>query len=237
LGQDENGLDVTIRNGRFGPYVQRGEATEENPKPGRASLPKTWAPDALVLDRALELLGLPRVIGPHPEDGALVEAAIGRFGPYVKHGPVYANLPDLEEVFSIGMNRAVEVLALKLAGRRGSAAAVEPLREMGEHPSGGAMQIMPGKYGPYVKWGKINATVPKDIAPEDLTVEQALELIAEKAGKSGKKPAARKAAPKTAAAKATAKPAAKKPAAAKAKTVKKPAAKKPAVKKTAPAAP
>ncbi|MFA9231875.1 MAG: type I DNA topoisomerase [Microgenomates group bacterium] len=233
LGQDDDGQNITIRNGRFGPYVQRGEATEENPKPGRASLPKGWAPDALVLERALELLNLPRVIGPHPEDGALVEAAIGRFGPYVKHGSVYANIPDVEEVFTIGMNRAVEVLALKLAGRRGSATPVEALREMGEHPSGGPIQVMPGKYGPYIKWAKVNATLPKDIAPEDVTLEQALELISEKAGKSGKKPAGKK----TAVKKVAAKPAAEKKAPVK-KTatkpvVKKPVAKKPAAKKTA----
>ncbi len=132
------------------------------------------------------LLSLPRQIGPHPEDGVMVESAIGRFGPYVKHGTVYANIPDVEEVFTIGMNRAVEVLAQKLAGRRGGTAA-EPLRALGEHPDGGPVQVMPGKYGPYVKWAKVNATLPKELAPEAVTLEEALALIAEKAGKSGKK--------------------------------------------------
>lgn len=114
-GQDENGIEISLRAGRFGPYVQRGEATEAQPKPDRASLPKGWTPDGLTLERALALLSLPREIGKHPEDGVLVEAAIGRFGPYVKHGLVYANIPDVEEVFTIGMNRAVEVLAQKAA--------------------------------------------------------------------------------------------------------------------------
>ncbi len=119
LGRGGRGPDFSLRTGRFGPYVQKGEATEEAPKPPRASLPKGWAPDTLTLERAMELLSLPRIVGMHPEDGVVVEAAIGRFGPYVKHGSVYANLPDVEEVFTIGMNRAVEVLAQKAAGRRG----------------------------------------------------------------------------------------------------------------------
>ena len=216
--------------------MQRGEATEENPKPPRSSLPKGWGQDSLTLERALELLSLPRKIGPRPEDGEMVEAAIGRFGPYVKHGSTYANLPDVEEVFSIGMNRAVEVLALKKAGRRGGQAAAEPLKALGAHPDGGDITVMPGRYGPYVKWEKVNATIPKDVAPEDVTMEQALEWIAEKASKGGKK----KAAPKKAAAK---KPAAKKAKAegeeaeakpAKKAAAKKPAAKKPAAKKAAP---
>ena len=215
LGHDDAGLPITLRNGRFGPYVQRGEATEESPKPPRASLPKGWAPDSLTLDRALMLLNLPRQIGPHPEDGVMVEAAIGRFGPYVKHGSVYANIADVDEVFTIGMNRAVEVIAQKATRGRGTVAA-QPLRELGVHPDGGLVQVMPGKYGPYVKWAKVNATLPKELSPETVTLDEALGLIAEKAGKGGKAKAPRKAA---------AKPAAKKP-----------AAKKPAVKKAAPKA-
>ena len=204
LGQDE-GQDITLRIGRFGPYVQKGEATADVPKPPRASLPKTWAPDSLDLDRALQLLNLPRAIGPHPDDGEMVEAAIGRYGPYVKHGRVYANLPDVEEVFTIGMNRAVEVLAQKAAkGGRGSTA--KALKELGEHPDGGPVAVMEGRYGPYVKWAKVNATLPKDSDPETITMDEALALIAAKAAKGGKKPA-KKAAPKKAAAK---KPAAKK---------------------------
>ncbi|QRZ13544.1 type I DNA topoisomerase [Paracoccus methylovorus] len=210
LGID-SGDEISLKNGRFGPYVQRGEATAENPKPPRASIPKGWELASVDLERALALLALPREIGPHPEDGVPVEAGIGRYGPYVKHGAKYANLPDVDEVFTIGMNRAVEVLASKQS--RGRAAAVAPLAELGEHPQGGPVQVMNGRYGPYVKWGKVNATLPRDLEPGAVTMERALELIAEKASKSGKKPAK--------------KPAEKKPAA------KKPATKKPAAKKTA----
>jgi DNA topoisomerase-1 len=229
LGQDENGVDISLRAGRFGPYVQRGEATEAQPKPDRASLPKGWSPDALTLERALALLSLPRVVGAHPDDGQVVEASIGRFGPYVKHGSVYANIPDVEEVFTIGMNRAVEVLAQKAAGRRGTSAPAGPLKVLGAHPDGGDVQVMPGKYGPYVKWEKVNATLPKGMEPEAVTLEEALALIAEKAGKGGKK----KAAPKKGAAKAAPKKAAAKTTAAKKPAAKKPAAKKPAAKKPA----
>ena len=225
LGHDDAGLPITLRNGRFGPYVQRGEATEESPKPPRASLPKGWAPDRLTLDRALMLLNLPRQIGPHPDDGVMVEAAIGRFGPYVKHGSVYANIADVDEVFTIGMNRAVEVIAQKATRGRGTAAA-QPLRELGVHPDGGLVQVMPGKYGPYVKWAKVNATLPKELSPETVTLDEALGLIAEKAGKGAKTKAPRKAATKPAA----------KAAAAKTPATKKPAAKKPAVKKAPPKA-
>ncbi len=216
LGQDAAGNEISLRAGRFGPYVQRGEANEAQPKPDRASLPKGWAAETLTLERALELLSLPRQIGPHPDDGQMIEAAIGRFGPYVKHGSVYANIAEVEEVFTIGMNRAVEVLAQKAARGPGRGAAAEPLRLLGDHPDGGPVQVMPGKFGPYVKWEKVNATLPKELTPEAVTLDEALALIAEKAGKSGGK--------KKAAAK---KPAAKKPAA------KKPATKKPAAKKTA----
>ena len=215
LGQ-EDGQDISLRTGRFGPYVQKGEATEDTPKPPRASLPKGWSPESLTLERALMLLNLPREIGPHPEDGQMIEAAIGRFGPYVKHGSTYANLPEVDEVFTIGMNRAVEVLAEKASRGRGRGAAAEPLRSLGDHPEGGAVVVMPGKYGPYVKWEKVNATLPKEIAPEAVTLDEALALIAEKAAKSPAKKGAKKTAAKPAAKKATAKkPAAKKAAKAK----------------------
>lgn len=214
LGQDENGVEISLRAGRFGPYVQRGEASEASPKPDRASLPKGWTPDGLTLERALALLSLPREVGPHPEDGVMVEAGIGRFGPYVKHGSVYANLPEVEEVFTIGMNRAVEVLAQKASRGRGRAAPAGPLKVLGAHPDGGEVQVMPGRYGPYVKWEKVNATLPKGMEPEAVTLEEALALIAEKAGKSG---GTKKAAPKKAAAKPAAKKAAPKKAPAKKK--------------------
>jgi len=215
LGHDE-GQAVTLRIGRFGPYVQKGEASEEVPKPPRASLPKGWSPETLDLERALMLLSLPRQIGPHPEDGEPVETNLGRFGPYVKWGKTYANLPDAEEVFTIGMNRAVEVLAQKLARGPGRGAAAQPLKSLGEHPDGGEVSVMPGRYGPYVKWGKVNATLPKDVEPETVTLEIALPLIEAKAAKGGKKAAPKKAA----------KPAAKKAPAKKAAPKKKAAAKK-----------
>jgi DNA topoisomerase-1 len=150
----------------------------------------------------------------------------------VKHGPVYANIADADEVFTIGMNRAVEVLAQKATRGRGTAAAA-PLRELGMHPDGGVVQVMPGKYGPYVKWEKVNATLPKGLSPETVTLDEALLLVAEKASKGGKARPARKATPKVAAKKSVAsKPAARKPAASK-PSAKKAAAGKPAARKPA----
>ncbi|MFT7309771.1 MAG: DNA topoisomerase-1 [Paracoccaceae bacterium] len=236
LGTDQDD-EIRAFKGRFGPYVQRGPVTEENKKPPRQSIPKDWPPEETDLEKALMLLALPRLIGPHPEGGVMIWATIGRYGPYLKHnvdtgrGGSTAPLPDIEEVFTIGMNRAVEVLASKPA--RGRNAPAEPLKELGEHPqNGGAIAVMKGRYGPYVKWEKVNATLPKDIEPEALTLEQALELIAEKAGKSAPK---RKAPAKKPAKKPAAKAATKTAAKTVAKTAaKKPAAKKPAAKKAAP---
>ncbi|MCV2880525.1 type I DNA topoisomerase [Actibacterium sp. XHP0104] len=188
-GEDE----ITLRMGRFGPYVQKGEATEDTPKPPRASLPKGWEPEAMDFDKAQMLLTLPREIGMHPE-GGMMSTNFGRYGPYVMHQlpdeakPVYANLKDPNDVFELGMNRAVELLAEKRAnpGRRGRAAAAAPLRELGEHPEkGGPVNVMDGRYGPYVKWDKVNATLPKGTEPADVTMEMALQLIAEKATKKG----------------------------------------------------
>ncbi len=185
LGEDA-GDQIKILKGRFGPYVQRGEPTEDQPKPPRASIPKGWAPEDLTFEQALQLLSLPREIGPHPEDGELVEAGIGRYGPYVKHGRIYANLPEVDDVFTIGMNRAVEEIAKKAAKRGGGRAAAKPLKELGEHPeSGGPVNVMDGKYGPYVKWEKVNATLPKDVEPTTVTMDMAVALIAEKAAKKG----------------------------------------------------
>ncbi|SFT79931.1 type I DNA topoisomerase [Sedimentitalea nanhaiensis] len=235
LGEDA-GDEIRVFKGRFGPYVQRGPVTEENKKPPRQSVPKDWPPQEIDLAQALKLLSLPRPIGPHPEDGVMVWANIGRYGPYLKHaastserGGTNANLESLDEVFTVGMNRAVQLLAEKVASRGGRGAAAKTLRELGEHPDeGGPVNIMEGKYGPYVKWDKVNATLPKEIEATALTMEQAVELIAEKAAKKGtrrkaapkkKAPAKKPATRKTASAKAPG----KKPAAAKA-TDKKPAA-------------
>lgn len=223
LGED-GGDEIWLKAGRFGPYVQRGEPTPENKKPKRASLPKGWSKDDMTLEKAVTLLSLPRPIGMHPDGGEIV-SNFGRFGPYLMHQlpdepkPVYANLKDPADVFDIGMNRAVELLADKRAnpGRRGSRAAVEPLRELGEHPDGGKIAVFEGRYGPYVKWEKINATLPKDVEPEKITAEMALALIVEKASKAGGK--------KTSGKKATTKKA----------PAKKAAVKKPATKKARPA--
>ena len=191
LGEDA-GDEIFLKSGRFGPYVQRGEATKEAPKPPRASLPKGWAPAEMDLERALMLLNLPREVGPHPEDGEMIEAGIGRYGPFVKHGRTYANLKEVDDVFTIGMNRAVEELAKK-ASRGSARAAATPLKELGEHPTdGGPVNVMDGRYGAYVKFGKINATLPKDVKPEDVTMDMAVQLIAEKAAKGGAKKGKRK---------------------------------------------
>ncbi|MEE9428739.1 MAG: type I DNA topoisomerase [Paracoccaceae bacterium] len=221
LGQDQ-GDEISLRTGRFGPYVQRGEATEDIPKPPRASIPKGWDAATINLEKALTLLDLPRFVGEHPEGGN-VHTNLGRYGPYVMHTTVnedgkeqklYANISDVEEVFTIGMNRAVEVIAEKRAkgGGRGRAAA-KPLFELGEHPEhGGPVNVMDGKYGPYVKWDKVNATIPKETEPADVKMELAVELIAARAAKKGgrKKVAKKKAAPKKKKTAAKKKPAAKK---------------------------
>jgi DNA topoisomerase-1 len=193
LGED-NGDVISVKTGRFGPYVQRGEATKEAPRPPRASLPKGWTKGDMDLDKALQLLNLPREIGPHPEDGVMIEAGLGRYGPFIKHGSTYANIKDVDEVFTIGMNRAMEELAKKAARGGGrTRAAATPLKELGEHPTeGGPVNVMDGRYGPYIKFGKINATLPKDVEPGDVTMDMAVALIAEKSAKAPKKRAAKK---------------------------------------------
>jgi len=232
-GDRELGLDpvtnqpVQLKIGRFGPYVETTPPGEEKPK--RSSLPKGWSPASLSLEQALRLLALPREVGEHPEDGKMITAGLGRYGPFVLHAGTYANVADIDEVFEVGLNRAVVLLAEKRAGKfAGRGAAVAPLKDLGAHPeTGDPVHVMAGRFGPSVKSGKIHATLPKGTTPEDLTMEQALPLLAAKAGAAPKK----KAPAKKAAAK---KPAAKKPAA-KAATAKKPAAakKKPAAKKAA----
>jgi len=218
LGTDPHtGEEIALKSGRFGPYVQRGDGKDAK----RSSLPKGWTPDAIDHEKALALLSLPRNVGQHPESGKMISAGLGRYGPFLLHDGVYANLDSIEDVFSVGINRAVSVLAEKIAsraggGRRGGTAAA--LKDLGDHPDGGGkITVRDGKYGPYVNYGKVNATLPKGTEPLAVTVEEALALIAEKAGKSGgaKAASARKAAPKKAAAKkAPAKAATKKPAAA-----------------------
>lgn len=204
LGVDpDTGQPVALKIGRFGPYVETTPPDADKPK--RSSLPKGWSPATLTLEQALRLLALPRQVGPHPEDGKPISAGLGRYGPFILHDGVYANLPDIEEVFEVGLNRAVALLAEKKASR-GARGAAAPLKELGNHPeSGDAVQVMAGRFGPYVKCGKINATLPKGTAPEDLTLETALELVAAKAaaGGKGKKAPAKKAVAKKAPARKT----------------------------------
>lgn len=196
LGQDpETAEDITLRTGRFGPYVQHGEG--KNAK--RASLPKGWQPASISLDKALSLLALPREIGIHPESSKSITASIGRYGPYVAHDGQYANLENVDDVFTVGINRAVTILAEKRQkGSARSAAQAEPLAKIGEHPAGGDIMVLDGRYGPYIKWGKLNLTLPKDKDPASVTLDEAVRLIEAKAGKTGKvkktakKPAARK---------------------------------------------
>jgi DNA topoisomerase-1 len=193
LGDDE-GDKICVFKGRFGPYVQRGEVTDDK-KPPRQSIPKDWPPADVDLEQALRLLSLPRQIGPHPEDGIMVWANIGRYGPYLKHaestsdrGGTNANLQEIEEVFTVGMNHAVQLLAEKIATRGGRGIAAKPIHELGEHPEmGGSINIMKGKYGPYVKWAKVNATIPKEIDPISVDLKKALELLEERIPKTGKK--------------------------------------------------
>ena len=215
LGTDpESGLNVLLKSGRFGPYVQLGDGDA----PKRSSLPKGWSPDSLTLEKALQLLALPRAVGLHPETGEPISAGLGRYGPFILHAGKYANLPDVEEVFTVGLNRAVDLLAQKAAGGGRFGRGATPIKAIKtfEHDDG-TISVRDGRYGFYVNQGKVNATLPKSTKPEDVTLEQALELIAERAAKGGGKKPARKAAAKAPAKKAAAKKApAKKPAAKKA---------------------
>src|SRR6516164_5641650 len=198
LGQDpESGLEVTLRSGRFGPYLQLGEAVNGE-KPRRAGLPKGTAPDQIDLQRALALLSLPREVGRHPEDGEPIRAGIGRFGPYVQHGKTYANLESPEDVFTIGLNRAVTLIAEKRAkGPRGRRFGADPGRPLGDHPvKGGAVVAKSGRYGPYVSHNGVNATLPADKTPETVTLDEAVALIDARAERNTPAPHARPRRPK-----------------------------------------
>ncbi|WP_457391745.1 type I DNA topoisomerase [Thermostichus sp. OS-CIW-24] len=185
-----------IPQGPYGPYVQLGEVSEENKKPKRTSLPKGLKPEQVTPEIALGLLSLPRTLGEHPESGKKVQAGIGRFGPYVVCDGDFRSLPADEDVLTISLERALELLAQPKKGRgRGSA---KPLRELGSHPEDGEpVTLHDGPYGLYVKHGKVNASLPKDLSPEAVTLEMALELLAEKEGK-GQAKASRPAAAKRA---------------------------------------
>ncbi|MEM6898718.1 MAG: type I DNA topoisomerase [Pseudomonadota bacterium] len=198
------GVPMFLKSGRFGPYVEMTKDGEEKPK--RSSIPKGVDPKSVGAELAAKLLSLPRTVGAHPEDGEPILANLGRYGPYVQHQKTYANLSDFNELFDVGLNRAVTLIAEKRANPRGrGASSAKVLKDLGEHPSeGGPIQVLEGRYGPYVKHGKINATLPKEWDPSDVNVDQALELIAEKAAKKGAKKKKAPAKKKSAAKKKTA---------------------------------
>jgi DNA topoisomerase-1 len=224
LGQDPaTGLNVAVKAGRFGPYIQLGEQKDyaDDDKPKRAGIPKNMSPADVELPLALKLLALPRDVGPHPEDGEMITAGLGRFGPFVRHGKTYASLEAGDDVYNVGLNRAVTLIAEKIAKGPGRRFGADPGKEVGDYPArGGKIMLKKGRYGAYVTIDGINATIPDSIEPDKLTLEEAIALIEERAAKGGKAKGARKT--------ATKKTAARKPVA------KKAAAKKTAAKKAAP---
>ena len=175
----EEELPLLIRKGPYGPYIQLGDDEQEG-KPKRISIPKGLTPQDVDLEKALGLISLPRIVGSHPESGEEIKAHIGRYGPYVQHKRVYASLTDEDDVLTVGLERALELLAKK----EGKSKAV---RTIGNHPeTGDPLDILEGRYGPYIKYQKINASLPKGTEIEAVTMEQALELIAAKAASKGK---------------------------------------------------
>ncbi len=193
--------EVWLKNGRFGFYIQSGSGDAIK----RSSLPPNLQPADIDLEIALKLLALPRDVGTHPESGETITAGINRYGPFVQHQRQFVRLPEDEDVLSIGMNRALTLIAENPAKGRGRAAA-KSLREMGAHPEDGEpVVVLDGRFGPYVKHGKINASLPKGKAPADLEMSEAVELLAARAAKSGGGKAKATAKPKAASTKTKAK--------------------------------
>jgi DNA topoisomerase-1 len=200
----ETGEPIYILIGAYGPYVQLGDVTDENPKPKRASLPKGITLDSITLEQAVGLLSLPRLLGVHPETGGKIQAGLGRFGPYIvydqgKDGKEYRSLKAGDDLLTVALDRALEILAEPKTGR-GRRAAAKPIRELGAHPADNEpVNIYDGPYGPYIKHGKVNASLPEGQTVENITLEIALEAIAAKAGskKSGKSTKSTKSAAKT----------------------------------------
>jgi DNA topoisomerase-1 len=208
LGNDPaTGLPVTLRRGPYGVYVQLGEGNcDKKEKPKRASLPRGLSPADVTLDKAVGLLSLPRTVGTHPETGESIIAGLGRFGPYLKHGDAYKSLGPDDDLLTIGLNRAVALLAEPAKGRR-----TPPGKTLGNHPADEKpVTLHSGRYGPYVKHGKLNATLPRDREPESFTLDEAVALLAAQAERKGVKPpkAAKPAAAKSTKSKAKAKKAA-----------------------------
>jgi DNA topoisomerase I len=194
LGKDpESDLDVVVKAGRFGPYIQLGEQKDypEGDKPRRAGIPKSISPGDIELDLALKLLSLPREIGKHPETGEPITAGLGRFGPFVRHEKTYASLEAGDEVFDIGLNRAVTLIAEKIAkGPSGRRFGADPGRPLGDHPTLGGVAVKSGRYGVYVTAGGVNATIPSDKTQDSITLSEAIALIDERVAKGGGKPKA-----------------------------------------------
>ncbi len=226
LGKDPaSGLDVKLLSGRYGPYVQIGEMPEDKKaqKPRRASWPKEIPLENATLELAVKFLSLPREVGHHPVTGLPIIANNGRFGPYLLHDGKFKSIPKSDSVYDIDLPRALEVLAMERAPR-GADSAASVLKDLGAHPEDGKpITVRSGRYGPYVKHGTTNATLPKDITPEEITLDEALALIAARVAKGPAKKPARKAAPKSTAEKKTSEKAGKKTPAKKGST-KKPAA-------------
>ena len=183
----ENSLEITLRSGRFGDYVQEGEAEKgSEEKPRRSSLPRGLSPDDVTLEKALALLSLPREVARHPTSSEPILAGIGRYGAYVQHGKTYANLGRDDDVLEIGANRAIDLIVAKESGagaaRFGGGGAG---RVLGEHPEGGQVSVKQGRFGTYVNHGKINATIPKGTDPAGLTLDDAVALLKARAAGGG----------------------------------------------------
>ncbi|WP_413569639.1 type I DNA topoisomerase [Bdellovibrio sp. HCB117] len=180
LGKDpKTGLPIYVLNGRYGPYVQLGDVSPEDDKPKRASLPPNTQPEQVDLQMALELLSLPKLLGTHPGTGKEIKAGLGRFGPFIVHDGDYRSIPKGESIFTITLERALEMLSQPKKGR-GKAA---PLKELGVYPeTTDAVQVYNGPYGPYIKCGKVNVSLPEGTTPDTVTLEQAVALINEKGG-------------------------------------------------------
>jgi len=178
IGEDpETEEPIFLLTGRYGPYVQRGEVTEENKKPKRVSLLKGMEPSDVDIDLALKLLELPRPLGDHPEDGKVIKAGVGRYGPFVVHDGKFKSIPKSDSVLEIELDRAVELLAQKSKSKRGS----NTIKELGNHPeTDKPIKVMTGRYGPYIKHGKKNISLPDGETPEDFTMDKAVALIKEK---------------------------------------------------------
>lgn len=182
LGVDpDTSEEVTLRDGRFGPYLQLGE----DEKPKRSSLPKGLSKDDVTLEKALALLSLPREVAKHPTSGEPILAGIGRYGPYVQHQKTYANIGREDDILEIGANRAIDLIVAKEQGGGGSRFGASAGRALGDHPQGGAIAVKSGRYGPYVNWKKVNANLPKGRNPDEVTLEEAIALVNAKASGEG----------------------------------------------------